>query len=80
MTERCSMACTAVYGSLIAADRALQAMSVCCRMPNPMSCSLVRSKPIRTSESTAASKDSALGRGSSGEDAQTQPRTVPVTT
>ena len=27
------MAWTAVYGSLMAADRALQAMSICCRMP-----------------------------------------------
>ena len=73
------MAWTAVYGSLMAADRALQAMSSCCRMPKATSCSSVRSKPIRTSAWTARSKSAASGRGSAAVGAHTQPSAVPAT-
>ena len=75
-TVRWSSACTAVYGSLMAGDRALQAMSICWRIPNAMSCSMVRSNPTRMLASSAAANRSASGGGSSGPDGHTQASTV----
>src|SRR4051795_9568653 len=79
-TEVCSSDWIAVYGSLIAGDNALTAMSASCRTPKATSCSAVRSKPRRTATGMAERSFAGSSDRGSGDGAHSHSSGAPSTT